>query len=66
MRPCRKNIGAISSYEKAGYKKTTFKSEYYKKEYLDELGPGDCIDDDDVFMEIKKEIIYSLLIFIWL
>jgi RimJ/RimL family protein N-acetyltransferase len=55
MRPCRKNIRAISSYKKAGYKKTTFKPEYFKKEYLNELGPGDCIDDDDVFMVLEKK-----------
>lgn len=54
MRPCARNKRAVNSYKKAGFKLTRFKSKYYKKEYLDELGPGDCLNGDDVFMELKK------------
>lgn len=54
MRPCKANQRAVNSYTKAGFKKTTFKPEYYKEEYLDELGPGDCLNGEDVFMEFKK------------
>lgn len=54
MRPCIKNTRAVKSYKKAGFKKTRFKPEYYKKEYLDELGPGDCLNKEDVFLEFRK------------
>ncbi len=53
IRPCLENIRAVNSYIKAGFKKTSFKPEYYKKEYIDELGPGDCVNGEDVFMELK-------------
>lgn len=54
MRPCTSNRRAVKSYNKAGFKKTDFKPEYYKEEYLDELGPGDCLNGDDVFLVFKK------------
>ncbi len=54
MRPCAKNERAVNSYKKAGFKATSFKPEYYREEFLDELGPGDCLNSEDVFMELQK------------
>lgn len=54
MRPCAKNQRAVNSYKKAGFKATNFKPEYYKEEFLDELAPGDGLNGEDVFMELKS------------
>lgn len=57
IRPCVKNIRAITSYKKAGFVESVFEPEkYYNKEYIDAYAPGDCKDGEDVFMVLKKHL----------
>lgn len=54
IRPCKKNVRAIKSYEKTGFRKSIFEPEkYYKQEFIEEYAPGDC-KDGDTFMIFKK------------
>lgn len=55
IRPCAKNVRAVKSYKKAGFKENNFKPEYYIKEFIHQLGPGNCKNGQDIFMVLKKK-----------
>jgi len=61
IRPSKENIRAIKAYKKAGFKECELiLKDYYKPEFIDLYGDGDCGKDNDLFLVLKNNTLYSI------